>query len=108
MILLLKLLEEVKKKNEKENNEESSSNGGKIKKNSSVDSGNEASSEDSNDSTTRSSLPKNENSNSGKTSMHISNSRVPLRECAATYLELFCTLFVPCWFFFGFYNNFCW
>ena len=36
----------------------------KIKKNSSVDSGNEASSEDSNDSTTRSSLPKNENSNS--------------------------------------------
>merc|ERR1719189_2850629 len=38
---------------------------GKIKKNSSVESGNEASSEDSNDSTTRSSLPKNENSNSG-------------------------------------------
>merc|ERR1719189_3420908 len=38
---------------------------GKVKKNSSVDSGNEASSEDSNDSTTRSSLPKNENSNSG-------------------------------------------
>ena len=37
----------------------------KIKKNSSVDSGNEASSEDSNDSTTRSSLPKNDNSNSG-------------------------------------------
>ena len=58
-------MEEVKKKNEKENSEEASSNGGKVKKNSSVDSGNEASSEDSNDSTTRSNLPTNENSNSG-------------------------------------------
>ena len=73
-----KLLEEVRQKNSQqkdsqENQDQQESNGNnagdkppnKIKKNSSVDSGNEASSEDSNDSTTRSSLPKNDNSNSG-------------------------------------------